>query len=128
MAKARASRFLENLRISELASLHRSAGCLVPWAMASSGSGQTFANSFVIGHRAAALGHRHRRTMGQRTERPRCRRAAEQRDELAPFHCPVPPVLPTERIAHLLIRGRLLRCGISIRLMTGWGQTEKNSH
>ena len=30
MAKARASRFLENLRISELASLHRSAGCLVP--------------------------------------------------------------------------------------------------
>src|SRR5262249_23731434 len=27
--------------------------------------------------------------------------AAEQRDELAPFHCPMPPVLPTERIAHL---------------------------
>ena len=26
---------------------------------------------------------------------------AEQRDELAPFHCPMPPVLPTERIAHL---------------------------
>ena len=51
--------------------------------MASSGSGQTFANSFVIGHRAAALGHRHRRTIGQRTERPRCRCAAEQRDELA---------------------------------------------
>src|SRR5262249_36908496 len=33
-------------------------------------------------------------------ERPRCR-AAEQRDELAAFHCPMPPVLPTERIAHL---------------------------
>src|SRR5262249_2531025 len=32
-------------------------------------------------------------------ERPRGR-AAEQRDELAPFHCPVSPVLPTERIAH----------------------------
>jgi hypothetical protein len=29
------------------------------------------------------------------------RRAAEQCDELAPFHCPMPPVLPTERIAHL---------------------------
>ena len=24
-------------------------------------------------------------------------RAAEQRDEVAPFHCPVPPVLPNER-------------------------------
>ena len=33
-------------------------------------------------------------------QRPR-RRAAQQRDELAPFHRPVPPVLPTERIAHL---------------------------
>ena len=28
-------------------------------------------------------------------------RAAEQRDELAALHCPMPPVLPTERIAHL---------------------------
>src|SRR5262249_57604445 len=27
--------------------------------------------------------------------------AAEQGDELAPVHCPIPPVLPTERIAHL---------------------------
>ena len=26
--------------------------------------------------------------------------AAEQRDEMAPFHCPLPPVLPTKRIAH----------------------------
>src|SRR5262249_33725990 len=33
-------------------------------------------------------------------ERPR-RRTTEQRYELAPFHCPMPPVLPTERIAHL---------------------------
>src|SRR5262249_50276964 len=32
-------------------------------------------------------------------ERPRGYRAAEQRDELAPFHRPMPPVLPTERIA-----------------------------
>src|SRR6476620_11077447 len=28
-------------------------------------------------------------------ERP-SRRTAQQRDELAPFHCPMPPVLPTE--------------------------------
>src|SRR5215469_17028361 len=33
-------------------------------------------------------------------EWPRCRRA-KQPDELATFHRPVPPVLPTERIAHL---------------------------
>src|SRR5215831_6064020 len=31
-----------------------------------------------------------------RRERPRCR-AAEHCDELAPFHCPVPPVLPNKR-------------------------------
>jgi hypothetical protein len=36
-----------------------------------------------------------------RRERPRRRRAAEERDELATLHCSVPPVLPTERIAHL---------------------------
>src|SRR5262249_45995428 len=35
-----------------------------------------------------------------RRERPR-RGAPEEGDELAPFHCPMPPVLPTERIAHL---------------------------
>jgi hypothetical protein len=35
-----------------------------------------------------------------RRYRPR-RRAAKQRDELAAFHCLGPPVLPTERIAHL---------------------------
>src|SRR5215470_3578093 len=29
------------------------------------------------------------------------RRAAEQRDELPALYCPMPPVLPTERIAHL---------------------------
>src|SRR6516162_4003243 len=44
--------------------------------------------------------HRHRRLLRARCERPRGR-AAEQRDELAPLHCPMPPVLPTERIAHL---------------------------
>jgi hypothetical protein len=36
-----------------------------------------------------------------RRERPsRGRRAAKQRDELASFHCSMPPVLPTQRIAH----------------------------
>jgi hypothetical protein len=34
-----------------------------------------------------------------RRERPTRRRAADERDEFAPFHCPAPPVLPTERIA-----------------------------
>jgi NAD(P)-dependent dehydrogenase (short-subunit alcohol dehydrogenase family) len=41
------------------------------------------------------------RLLRARHKRPRHRRAAEQRDEVAPFHCPVSPVLPTERIAHL---------------------------
>jgi hypothetical protein len=44
---------------------------------------------------------RHRSLLRARRQRPRCRRAAEQRYELAAFHCPMPPVLPTERIAHL---------------------------
>src|SRR5262249_27711931 len=37
----------------------------------------------------------------QTSERPHHRRATEKRDELAPSHCPMHPVLPTERIAHL---------------------------
>src|SRR5262249_4889392 len=40
--------------------------------------------------------HRHRRLLRPRRERPRGRRA-EKRDELAAFHCPVPPVLPTAK-------------------------------
>jgi hypothetical protein len=39
------------------------------------------------------------RLLRARRERPR--RCRDERDEVAPFHCPVPPVLPTERIAHL---------------------------
>src|SRR5262245_13108971 len=39
--------------------------------------------------------HRHRRLLRARRERPN-RRAVEQRDELAPFHYPMPPVLRTE--------------------------------
>src|SRR5262249_49660865 len=53
--------------------------------------------------------------------------AAEQRDELAPFHCPMPPVLPTGRIAHLGYCRRLLYCGISIRPMSGWHRATRAS-
>jgi hypothetical protein len=43
--------------------------------------------------------------------------AAKKRNELTPFHCPTPPVLPNERIAH---RG-LLHCGISDLVWSAWG-------
>src|SRR5262249_30184133 len=58
--------------------------------------------------------------------RPR-RYAAKQRDELAPVHCPMPPVLLAERIAHLSYGSRLLRCGISVPLMSesGYLQTKE---
>jgi hypothetical protein len=55
-----------------------------------------------------------------RRQRPADRRAAKQRDEIAPFHCPMPPVLPTERIAHLSYGRRLPRCGISTGLCRLW--------
>jgi len=48
---------------------------------------------------------------------------ADEGDELVPFHCPMPPVLPTERIAHLSYGGRPLHCGISIRPVSGWGHS-----
>src|SRR5262249_20843157 len=38
-----------------------------------------------------------RRLLRACSERPGRRRAAEQRYELAPFHCPIAPVLPSER-------------------------------
>jgi hypothetical protein len=65
--------------------------------------------------------HRHRRLLRARRERPRDRRAADQRDEVAPFHCSMPPVLPTERIPTSQQVGRLLRCDISIQRMSPWG-------
>src|SRR5262249_6082652 len=59
-----------------------------------------------------------------RRERPR-RRAAEQRDEIAPFHCPVPPVLPTERIApQAQYARRLLHCEISVLSMAALGHSQ----
>src|SRR5262245_16867438 len=56
-----------------------------------------------------------------RPKRPRGCRAAEQRNEFAAFHCPMPPVLQTERIAHLSYGRRLLRCGILFQAMSAWG-------
>ena len=44
--------------------------------------------------------HRHRRLLRARGERPGGR-AAQKRDEVAPLHCPMLPVLAIERIAHL---------------------------
>jgi hypothetical protein len=63
-----------------------------------------------FGERCVPQETNNRRLLRARRERPRRRRTAEQRDDLAPFHYPMPPVLPTETIAHL----GLLRCGISI--------------
>jgi hypothetical protein len=60
-----------------------------------------------------------------RRERPR-RRAAKERDELAPFHYPMLPVLPTVRIAHLSYGRRLCAAGISIQPMSQMGETEKS--
>jgi hypothetical protein len=37
---------------------------------------------------------RHRRLLRARRERPRRSRAADERDELTAFHCPLAPVLP----------------------------------
>src|SRR5262245_56891669 len=52
-------------------------------------------------HTNKADAHYLRLELRARRERPRGRSAAEKRYEVAPFHCPMPPVLPTERIAHL---------------------------
>ena len=53
------------------------------------------------GARMEKSDHRHRRLLRARRERPGDGCAAEQRDELAPPHYLMPPVLPTEKIAHL---------------------------
>jgi hypothetical protein len=44
------------------------------------------------------------------------RSAAERRDELAPFHCPVLPVLLTEKIAHLGTAGDCCAAGFQFTL------------
>src|SRR5262249_23216765 len=65
--------------------------------------------------------HWHRLLLRARRQRPRRRGATEQSDELAPFHCPVPPVLPNERNSTPWYGRGLLRCGISIWPMTAQG-------
>src|SRR5262245_48997890 len=61
-----------------------------------------------LGEAAKIADHWRRLRLRRRGQRPRRCRAAEQRDELAPSHWPVPPVLPTERIAHFSYGRRLL--------------------
>src|SRR5262245_33149975 len=51
-----------------------------------------------------------------RRERPRGHRAAEKRDERAAFHCPMPPVLRTESVAHLSTVGDCCAAGFQCGL------------
>ena len=76
-----------------------------------------------VGERSDFVTSRDARLKNPLTGKRPCRRAAEQRDEVAPFHCPMPPMLPTKRIAHLSYGKRLLRCGLSVRLMLQMGQS-----
>src|SRR5262249_11179305 len=66
---------------------------------ASRGIGESPWSRNILGHMVGEFGATDA-LLRPRRERPRGR-AAEQRDEVAPPHCPMPPVLPTERIAHL---------------------------
>jgi hypothetical protein len=59
-------------------------------------------------------------------QRPR-RCAAEQGDELAPFHCPMSPVLSTERDSTTRYGRRLPRCEISSRSMSQMGSDSEFS-
>src|SRR6266481_5793467 len=68
--------------------------------------------------RAIHAPHVYLRLPRARRERPRgCRRASKERDELAPFHCAVPPVLRTKDST------ALLHCGISIWPMSEVGHS-----
>jgi hypothetical protein len=59
-----------------------------------------------------------------RNERPSNRRAAKKHDEFAAFHCPMPPVLPTDRIAHLGTAGDCCAAGFHSSL---WRRRAKTS-
>ncbi len=68
----------------------------------------------TIGRRPRAAeepDHRHRRLLRARRKRPRGRRAADERDEVAPLHCSMPPMLSSERIAHLSRAGDCCAAG-----------------
>ena len=60
------------------------------------------------------------RLLRPRRNRPRRRRAAEQRDELAAVHCLVPPVLKIERIAHLGTAGDCRVAAFQSSLCRSW--------
>jgi hypothetical protein len=71
-----------------------------------------------LNYRASA-NHGHRSLLRARRERPR-RRAAQKRYELAPFHCAVSPVLPTNRIAHPSTAGDCCAAGFQPGLCRLW--------
>ena len=52
--------------------------------------------------------------------RPRGRRATEQRDEIAALHCLMPPVLSTEKIAHLGTVGDCRAAAFQSSLCRSW--------
>ena len=65
-----------------------------------------------------------------RRERPR-RRTTKQRYERAPFHCPMPPVLRTERIAYLPTAGDCCAAGFQSglrRLGVKLGHSAMSAH
>jgi hypothetical protein len=68
---------------------------------------------------------RHRRLLRVRRKRPRCRRAAEQRDELAAFLLPDASRAAHRKDSTPQYGGRLLRCGISVRSMSQMGQERR---
>ena len=80
-------------------------------------------HSARVGTRRPAMkkpDYRHCPLLRLRRERPRGRRAAEQRDELAAFHCPMPPVLSTERIPHLGTTGDCRSAAFQSGLCRSW--------
>jgi hypothetical protein len=64
------------------------------------------------------------RLLRARHERP-CRRTAEQRDELAPFHCLMLSRAFNGKDSTSRYGTRLLRCGISIQPMSQMGHSRR---
>jgi hypothetical protein len=60
------------------------------------------------------------RLLRTRRERPCSHHAAEQGDEVAPLHCPMPPVLSTEKIAHLGTAGDCRAAAFQSSLCRSW--------
>src|SRR5262249_2785588 len=66
--------------------------------------------------------HRHRWLLRPRRERAR-HRAAQKRDEVAPLHCLMLPVLSTERIAHLATAQGRCAAAFQSSLCRTWGHS-----